>query len=455
MTLTTPTNLDLDPRVAAAVDLIAAAMGLRPVERSRLVAFLDELQMDFPKLPHVSFYVARTPAGVNCRITYKIRGYRRRTERLGRVPRVAYRRAVRVSEILQNVAARMTSPEEAHRLLYVDNQPVERHVLAFEASIKSKGSVARYITTTMTRLRRCLELMEVDRIGDIRRDGLPRLIEKLRQFQDPDTGRRVSDSTLNDYLATLRQFTKWATPQLLTVDPLVNTSGIKGVTENKRRDVLPEELAAIVRAARASSRRFAMSGADRALLYLVAYATGLRANELRSLEVPWLKLSVQPPYIAVPAHVTKTKKEAHQPLPSWLIPELVAHLGDRKSGPVWLVFADQVQQLFDADRLDARAAWIDAAGSADEQKQRREADFLQRKTSDGEITFHSLRHAFSTAVLANMDLKSAQQLTRHRTASMLTERYAHARKAVAAAGVEASIQDPMALAQSAAHRKDS
>lgn len=102
----------------------------------------------------------------------------------------------------------------------------------------------------------------------------------------------------------------------------------------------------------------------------------------------------------------------------------------------------EIADLFDRDREAARAAWIEAAPDSDTKTERAGSRFLARQTSDGELVFHSLRHTYASVLVANMDLKSAQLLTRHGTVSILGDTYAHSRLDKAAAGVEKAVIDP-------------
>lgn len=99
--------------------------------------------------------------------------------------------------------------------------------------------------------------------------------------------------------------------------------------------------------------------------------------------------------------------------------------------------------MFDRDREGARAAWVALAASVKERADRETPSFLQRTTVDGELVFHSLRHAYATALVANLDLKSAQILTRHATVAILGDQYARGRRDKAAAGVEKAIANPV------------
>ena len=53
-----------------------------------------------------------------------------------------------------------------------------------------------------------------------------------------------------------------------------------------------------------------------------AEKVALRYSELMALEVPWLKLDAERPYIAVPAEIQKVQKEVRQPLPAWFGAEI-------------------------------------------------------------------------------------------------------------------------------------
>ncbi|HEX8911278.1 MAG TPA: tyrosine-type recombinase/integrase, partial [Humisphaera sp.] len=243
----------------------------------------------------------------------------------------------------------------------------------------------------------------------------------------------------------LRQFVRWAVKtERLAQDPLQYEGGIKNDEKRKRRDVLVEELAEIVATARADADgRTRMAGDDRAMLYLAAYATGFRRTELRLLKVEWLRLDATPPGILLPAGITgKHRKDVVQPLPAWFAAELKAWLGKRSTGPVWTYMPQDVAEMFDRDRAAARAAWVAAAPEGEARAERERSDFLKRETADGEVVFHSHRHAFSSQVVKHMDLKSAQRLTRHATTEILADVYAHSRASAAAEGVERSIKAP-------------
>lgn len=451
-------NPTTSPAIQRAMDAICTELGLKASHRRELVAFIADLGKAHPKLPHVSFYAAKSRGGaVSYRITYKVPGYRPRTERLGRVAATAYKRAQRVSEILQQVKARLMKPEAAHRQLYVDSTPISRHVSEFKRSVAAQGVKPEYLRSIVVRLGRCIDLADFARLSDIRRDSLAGLTEQLKAFSDPQTKRKITTTTINGYLAVLRQFTRWAVSQgKLEVDPLALSRGVKNVERAKRRDILPDELAHLVDTTRTQPTRAGMTGQARACLYLMAGTTGLRRSELMSTRIEWLKLDDQPASVTVPAKFTKTNKDAFLPLIPITVAELRSFLGDRSTGQIFAGMKPQISQVFDLDREAARASWLSA--HPDKALAKRDA-FLARKTGDGELVFHSLRHSFgSMLVKSGMPVKDVQALTRHATAAMLTEVYAHARISEAAAAVERAINIPLtnsqkALAQGAAQTR--
>ena len=93
--------------------------------------------------------------------------------------------------------------------------------------------------------------------------------------------------------------------------------------------------------------------------------------------------------------------------------------------------------------LQSRGAYTSEHVHAELLKRDDPEDYKRRLESKGEIVFHSHRHAYSTQLVANMDLKSAQRLTRHPTTEFLAEIYGHSRASTAAEGVERSIKSPM------------
>src|SRR5262249_15589171 len=93
-------------------------------------------------------------------------------------------------------------------------------------------------------------------------------------------------ATSNHYLTAVKGLTRWLTKDgRAPFDPLVVLSRMNPDTDVRveRRALPPAQFAALVEAARAGGTVRGLAGADRAVLYLVAANTGLRASELASL----------------------------------------------------------------------------------------------------------------------------------------------------------------------------
>lgn len=304
-----PTS-SIPPAVQGAIATIVREMKLRASAAGAISAFVTDLAGG-TKLRHVSFYPAKSKGGIIYQITYTLAG-KRRTERRGKNRSLALRRARHVSEVLLQVEAGILKPDDAYRQLCVDSRPIRDHVAAFERSLRAKGVVGDYADSTITRLNRCIELAGYGRLDDITRASFSRLTETLRTYADPVTRRKLSTTTINYYLKTLIQFVRWAARNdLVDRDPLQYAETLKVVTRKDRRDVLIDELGQLIASIRAGHKvRSVMSPADRAMLYLMAYGTGLRRSELQKSRVEWLNLNAKPPQIHVPAALTKNGKEA-------------------------------------------------------------------------------------------------------------------------------------------------
>jgi hypothetical protein len=113
--------------------------------------------------------------------------------------------------------------------------------------------------------------LNLDQLSDLA-GCLPRVEETLRELQ----GRGRAGKTLQNYAEALAALCDWALKRgYLDHDPLKNLEGFDTTPRTIRRAPTPEEIQAILAAAEP----------ERRLLYEVALASGLRANELRSLRV--------------------------------------------------------------------------------------------------------------------------------------------------------------------------
>jgi hypothetical protein len=134
---------------------------------------------------------------------------------------------------------------------------------------------------------------------------------------------------------------------------------------------------------------------DRAMLYLVAASTGLRAGELHTV-----------------------------PLRADLVPVLRSWL---RLGQLWPGnWHKKAATMLYRDLAAARAAWIKEADPAD-QAAREQSCFLREEDEAGRVfDFHSLRRQFVTSLArAGIHPRTAQKLARHKTLALTMENYTH------------------------------
>jgi integrase len=410
---------------------------------------------EFPKLDHLSFWWTFDGQGRRLfRCTYKVPGYKRRTDRLGRDGKKAYKRAQFISETLSSVAARLLKAEEAHRLLYVDRSPIDQHVAAFEKSLKTRNVNDDYRKSTVFRIRDCLKVGDVSRVDQITLAKVGEILQSLRARGEREGEVKLAAQTINQYLRAMKQFVRWMKKTGRIVhNPIEDAEGVKETDDDgRRRDASREELAEIYAAAMRDEGKHAraMRGPDRGMLYLTAWCTGLRRKELRAMSIDWIEFDAAEPHVKLPKKYAKGKKRALIPLPKWLASALKSWLGDRTSGPVFHTMPEQVAPAFDRDREAARKAWLDPVTgpgekelSVKERRAREDSDFLKRETSDGTLVFHSLRHGYGSELLeSGADAKLVQHLMRHSTITLTFDRYGHVRAGRAATAVENAFTDP-------------
>ena len=378
----------------------------------------------FPKLPLVSFYAVRDRTGrERWRLTYRVPGYPRRTDRLGLDARKAFKWAQTVSDTVESVKARSLNASDAYRRLCVDRRPISGLVDAYERHLKAKGVNPDYLASTIHRLRESLNLGDIRRMDQLTREAVDRLQPLLIEIPVAEgSEKKISRQTANYYLRSLKQFTRWLAQTGRTSDnPLQHVPGVKvGAEIGRRREATIEDVKAIYTVAMADDAKGrTMRGPDRAMLYLFAFCTGLRQDELRSVQVEWLQLEGDRPQLVIAGDFTKNENRAEQPLPAWLASAAIDWLGKRKTGPLFLRMPQDMCRPFERDLIAAK---------------------LEKKNHDGKLVFHSLRHGYASALLdSDTESKLVQSLTRHSTITLLFDRYGHANKSKAHAAVDRAI----------------
>ena len=221
---------------------------------------------------------------------------------------------------------------------------------------------------------------------------LPRVEKALRERET--AGR--SGKTLQNYAESLAAFCDWCVSRgYLDTDPLDDLASFDTAPRTTRRAMTTDEIAKLL----------GSCAPHRRLCYEVAFASGLRAGELRALKVRDLARDAQG--LRLEAAWTKNRKAGFQPLPSWIVDQLAEASMNKASDESLLYVPSHPARELDED--------LASAG-------------IPKRTADGKLDFHACRVAFvSWVVEAGASLKEAQLLARHATPGLTMNTYARAR----------------------------
>ena len=234
------------------------------------------------------------------------------------------------------------------------------------------------------------------------------------RIQRKQAERGQSIATSNHYLRAVKSFGRWLVRERrLQENPFAHLSLLNAQTDvrRERRTLSPSEFVAFIEATRRSERSFrGLDGNDRAMLYLTAANTGLRASELASLRPSSLELYGDMPAIKVAAGYSKRRRNDEQPIRTDLAGMLCNWIDSRGvAGDVQLwpgTWKDESAEMVRRDLKVASIPYTDDEGRV--------------------FDFHALRHQFiSNLAVAGVHPKVAQQLARHSTIGLTMDRYTH------------------------------
>jgi integrase len=221
---------------------------------------------------------------------------------------------------------------------------------------------------------------------------LPKVEAALREMQNK--GR--AGKTLQNYAEALAALCDWAIKRhYLESDPLKDLQKFDTTPETTRRALTADEVNRFLAAARP----------ERRLLFEIALATGLRANELRSLCVKHLDANANG--LRLESGWTKGRKATFQPLHPTFVGKLVESTKN----------LDASAPLLFVPKMTAKVVYrtLEVAG-------------IPKVTAEGKVDFHALRTAYTTFVFeAGASMKEAQTLARHATPDLTLNVYARAR----------------------------
>ncbi|MGD0090055.1 MAG: site-specific integrase [Planctomycetota bacterium] len=251
---------------------------------------------------------------------------------------------------------------------------------------------------------------------------LPRVEKALRELVvTPSTPaqapRKPAPKTLQGYAEALRAFILWCKQRgYLDTDPLAGMAGFNTDPQTQRRCVTAEEITALL----------AKCAEHRRLVYEVAFASGLRAGELRALTVKHLDTAHGG--LNLEAAWTKGRKATFQPLASWLVERLDTFAKTGTAAALYRQFLEHYHRDGKALKIPADPLLYVPSHPARDLGKDLEAAGLTKWAPGGKVDFHSLRVAYVSFVLeAGANVKEAQALARHSTPDLTMNVYARAR----------------------------
>lgn len=298
--------------------------------------------------------------------------------------------ASKLARTLERVKAGIASPDE---LRYEEQavRPVLTHLDDYERALIDQGRTAKHAKQMRTYAQAILTGAGVRFINDMVTSLIQREIAKVEH----------KAATKNRHVAAVRAFLAWGVVDVRWPKALaesVRLTTLKSNVERARRVLALDELTKLIQAAESGIVAENVAGPVRALIYRLVVASGLRANELRSLRVTDLRdngISV----------LGKNGKRTIVYLPASLMAELHRQADGRDNSAALFPVAENLHRMIKAD--------LKAAG-------------LDYTTPAGTFDFHALRHQCgSMLAAAGLPVKAVQAHMRHASARMTMDVYGH------------------------------
>jgi len=270
--------------------------------------------------------------------------------------------------------------------------PLSAHLDVFRRQLKEKERTAKHVRITCNRIAKVFQGCGFVRLADV-------AVSEIEEWLAEERELGIGIQTRNYYVAALKQFFSWMVKSKRAASsPVVDLEKLNAETDVRRvRRVLgPDELPRLIDAAQHGEP-------FRAVLYLLAVRTGLRASECASLTAESFDLTGRT--VTVQAAYSKRRRTDTLPLRSDLARLLVEWLSGR-TGPLW------------------PGTWLER--SARMIRRDLEAAGIPYETAEGVFDFHGLRHQFiSDLARSGVHPKVAQELARHSTIALTMDRYSH------------------------------
>ena len=294
------------------------------------------------------------------------------------------------------------------------------HLEDYRKHLEGKGDSADHVQKTARRIEAILEGCRFRHLGDLSASHVSEWLTDRR-------GAGLGIQTSNYYLTAVKGFTRWLLrDRRAAQNPLAHLQALNAKTDRRRcrRTLSDAEFEALLSAARRGPTLRSLSGPDRAMLYLFAAYTGLRASELASLVPESFDFEADPAIVVVAAAYSKHRREDVLPLHPDVAAQVRQWLTDARQVPQTLQLASEVNSDGSAAKLRP-GKWSHRCAEM-LRFDLEPAGIPYRDESGRVFDFHSLRHQFiSNLAKSGAHPKVAQQLARHSTITLTMDFYTH------------------------------
>jgi len=306
--------------------------------------------------------------------------------------------------------------------------PLDEHLEAYAEEVKdhSQKSNSTWCDEKKIKIEKILDQAGVFMPKDVTKDKIKDALGKLAKKNE------WSKRTSNQYLIAIKGFFSWMVAEnRLPFNPVLalKAQAVKDADCRRlRRTFTQDEAGALVQFLYASKdqRKVSNPPKTRALLYALAFQTGLRAKELQSINPS--NFDLEKAELAIHGRETKNSTSEIIPLPKVLVSMVATILAERKNTPNLFKGAyhrGQAGKRLKLDMEHARLHYIESAPTQAERTTREQSDFLQWENAKGEyLDFHSFRSSFITNLVeSGVTIKQVQLLARHMDAETTLKHY--------------------------------
>lgn len=199
-------------------------------------------------------------------------------------------------------------------------KPLMQHLDEFKASLLNKGTTDKQACLVYNRAKAIIENCGFDFISDISASKVGIYLGQRKR-----SGLSIRSS--NFYLQAIKQFSRWLVADNRSGENVLaylSSQNPQTDIRHARRALTPDELNQLITDTMNGENHSGMTGRERAILYILAVNTGLRASELASLTWQSFNLDDSTPSITVLAAYSKHRRDDTLPLRKDIAGQLTA-----------------------------------------------------------------------------------------------------------------------------------